>query len=79
MLKNLFQKVFNFGQQEKEIEASETALKKEPSITIQKKRETLSECCSLSRIAKNQRYEKSNAEALITLEKIIVIMEQEKI
>jgi len=74
LLKNLLQKVFNFGQSE-----NETVNIEKPSMTIQKKRETLSECCSLSRIAKNQRYEKSNAEALITLEKIIVIMEQEKI
>jgi hypothetical protein len=76
VLKNLFQKVFNFGQQEKESSVinGETSDK-----SPEKKREALSQCFSLLRTARTQKQDKLNAEALVTLEKIIEIMEQEGI
>ena len=74
MLKNLFQKVFNFGQQEKE----GNVLKGEPSDrTPENKHEALSKCFSLLRTARNQKKSKQNAESLTTIEKIVEIMEQE--
>ena len=76
MLKNLFQKVFNFGHQEKEGNVSNGV---HSNKSTEKKREALSECFSLLRTARNQKNDKLNAEALVTLERIIEIMEQEGI
>ena len=79
MLKNMLQKVFNFGLQDKKIKENETAFKEESSKASQKKHETLSECRSLLSTAQNQRVEKNVTEALVTLEKIIEIMEREEL
>jgi len=79
VLKNLLQRVFNFGSQEKG-DVKESAFKIKSSQTHQKtheKHEALSECCSLLRAAQSQKREKLRFEALITLEKIIEIMERE--
>ncbi|MCL1941754.1 MAG: hypothetical protein FWG09_07410 [Synergistaceae bacterium] len=72
MLKNLLQKVFNFGQEK------DNKTKKSTGVPdAQKKSEVVSECFSLLRAARSQRDEKRGAEALVTLEKIIDIMERE--
>ena len=78
MFKNLLQKVFNFGLQE-EVKVNKATFKEEPSQAQQKKHDKLSECCSLLREAQNQKNEKRGAEALITLEKIIDMMEREEL
>ena len=77
VLKNMLQKVFNFGQPEKKIKEDEAALKEKLSGANKKALETLSECRSLLRAAEDQRVGKHRAESLITLEKIIEIMERE--
>jgi Mg2+/Co2+ transporter CorC len=76
-LKNFLQRIFNFGQQE-ENKIDKAAFKEISSETIQKKRDRLSECCSLLRIAQTQKNEKLSTEALVTLEKIVEIMEREE-
>ena len=76
MLKNLLQKVFNFGQQEKGKSVSNGV---HSDKSPEQKREALSECFSLLRTARTQKQDKLNTEALVTLEKIIEIMEQEGI
>ena len=73
MLKNFLQKVFNFGQ-EKDDKSKKSG--GDPFKDPQKS-EAVSECYSLLRAARDQRYEKRSAEALVTLEKIIDIMERE--
>ena len=72
MLRNLLQKVFNFGQ-----EKDDKFKKSAGGIDPQKKSEVVSECFSLLRAARSQRDEKHSAKALLTLEKIIDIMERE--
>jgi hypothetical protein len=79
VLKNLLQKIFNFGQQEEETVVIKTAIMEETSNAAKRKNETLSECRSLLCIAQEQRIEKRNAEVLLTLEKIVEIMEREEL
>ena len=70
MLINLLRKIFNSGAREKEDGKLYQSCEKQ---------EGLSECRSLLRIAQEQKNEKLNAEALLTLERIIEIMEQENL
>ena len=76
MIKNLLQRVFNFGQQDEKAKENKNA-KRDSSIDYQKKYETLTECRSLLCKAQSQRDEKLGAEALTTLEKIVEIIERE--
>ncbi|MCL1874948.1 MAG: hypothetical protein FWF87_01660 [Synergistaceae bacterium] len=77
MLKNLLQKMFNFGPLEETNAANATSNNEEHSKAIQRKRDLFAECKSLLQIAGDQRIEKKNDEVLITLEKIVEIMERE--
>jgi len=79
MLKNLLQKVFNFGLREKKNKADETAVDEEHLNIIQRKNSVLSEGRSLLRIADEQIAEKKNDEVLLTLEKIVEIFEREEL
>jgi len=78
VIKNLLQKVFNFGQQDEKTKGNNNA-KRDSSKANQKKYETLTECRSLLNKAQSQLNEKLGAEALITLEKIVEIMEREEL
>ena len=79
MLKNLLQKVLNFGLREKKNKADETAVDEEHLNIIQRKNSVLSEGRSLLRIADEQIAEKKNDEVLLTLEKIVEIFEREEL
>ena len=78
VIKNLLQRVFNFGQQEEKTKENSIA-NRDSSKDYQKKYETLTECRSLLSKAQNQIDEKLCAEALTTLEKIVDIMEREEL
>jgi hypothetical protein len=78
VIKNLLQRVFNFGQHEEKTKEKNNA-KRDSSKVNQKKYETLTECRSLLRKAQSERDEKMGAEALITLEKIVEIIEREEL
>ncbi|MCL2767174.1 MAG: hypothetical protein FWE49_00360 [Synergistaceae bacterium] len=79
MLKNLLQKVFNFGQHEKEGKKESVIIAGRSDKTHDNKHEALSECFLLLRAARSQKRDKLSAESLTTLEKIIEIMEREGI
>lgn len=77
MLKNLLQRIFNFGQPEETNVMNGAANEEERLRNVQRKRDLVSECRELLHIAQDQRIKKRNAEVLITLERIVEIMERE--
>lgn len=67
MLKNLFQKIFSFAKDE------------DKKSGIEKRRDVLSECFALLRTARQSREENRTSDELDNLEKVIDIIERERL